>query len=77
MTKEMQIALDAAYKLGPEERAELAALLFDTNEGGAEIDAAWHEEAEHRYQNHQRSGQAALDAFDAVDEAKRQLRAKT
>lgn len=76
MTKEMQIALEAARKLGPHERAELAELLFDTIEGDAENDAAWREEAEQRYQNHQRSGQAAPDAFDAVELARRQLRAK-
>ena len=76
MTKEMQIALDAARKLGPEERAELAELLFDTIDDSHEIDAAWRDEVELRYQNHQRSGQIALDAFDAVDEARRLLRAK-
>ncbi len=76
MTQEMQIALEAARKLAPEERAELAELLFDTIEHGPEIDAAWRDEADLRYQNHQQSGQVALDAFDAVDEARRRLRAK-
>ena len=76
MTKEMQVALEAARKLRPEERAELAELLFDTIEVGAEFDAAWWQEAEHRYDSHQRSGQVASDAFEAVDEARRQLRAK-
>ena len=77
MTKEMQVALEAARKLGPEERAELAELLLDTIEGGADIDAAWRDEAERRYESHQQSGQVASDAFEAVDEVGRQLGAKT
>ncbi|MEQ1613854.1 MAG: addiction module protein [Hyphomicrobiaceae bacterium] len=72
----MQIALEAARKLGPEERAELAEMLFDTVEGGAEIDAAWREEANQRYEEHLQSGGAALDAFQAVEAARRLLRAK-
>ncbi len=57
MTKEMQIALEAAArKLAPEERAELVELLFDTIEDGPKIDAAWRDEADLRYQDHQQSG---------------------
>ncbi len=76
MTKEMQFALEAARKLGPEERAELAELLFDTIEGTAELDTAWRDEADQRYQHHLQSGHVALDAFDAVEVTRRQLRAK-
>ena len=77
MTKAMQIVLEAARKLTIEEREELAELLLDTIEAGPEMDLAWYQEAERQVEAHQRSGEAALDAFEAVEDARAHLRAET
>lgn len=77
MTKAMQIVLEAARKLTAEERADLAELLLETVEAGPDLDLAWHQEADRRLKAHQKSGEAEIDALEAVEEARTRLSRRT
>jgi hypothetical protein len=77
MTKAMQIALEAARKLTVQEREELAELLLESIAPSPDLDAAWHREAGVRLEEHRQSGEEAVDAFEAIEDARRQLRSRT
>lgn len=78
MTQAMQVLLDEARKLSPVEREQLAEMLLDTlphdAAAHAVTDRAWADEADRRWHEHQASGQPAMDAFEALDEARARLR---
>jgi Putative addiction module component len=79
MTSAVEKLLAEATKLSPIERHELAELLLaelplQSAEPDASFDAAWGQEAERRWQEHMSSGELTVDAFDAVETARKSLR---
>jgi putative addiction module component (TIGR02574 family) len=62
-----------ARKLSPEEREELADMLLDSLPPTA-MEEAWSKEAQQRWDDHVASGADTVDALEAVEEARLQLR---
>lgn len=74
MNSQVKSLFEKARELTPSEREELAELLLDTLAPLPEIEEIWSAEAERRWNDHVASGEAAVDAFAAVDQARRQLK---
>jgi Putative addiction module component len=79
MTRAVQKILAEATKLSPTERHELAELLLaelplESIAPDPSFDAVWGQEAERRWQDHIASGEATVDAFDALETARKSLR---
>lgn len=76
MTAAVQNLLDQARKLDDDERRELVELLLHTLPPDVDAESAWGAEAHRRWQAHVASGEPAMDAFDAIDDARRRLKGK-
>jgi hypothetical protein len=74
MTTLVQTHFDQARKLTLDEREQQAELLFETLEPNPETDAAWAAEAHRRWKEHIESGAPTIDAFEAIDDARRRLK---
>ena len=73
MTNQTKSLFEQARQLSATERQELAEMLLDTLEPDPSTEAAWGEEAHHRWDEHLASDGKTIDAFDAVEDARRQL----
>jgi putative addiction module component (TIGR02574 family) len=76
MNQRLKTIFADAQKLSSAEREELAELLLATiepDETVAEIEKAWAEEAERRWEEHKQSGEVAIDAFAAIDDVRARL----
>ena len=76
MTQLVQKLFDQARKLTPEEREDLALLLLGTlkADNDPSIDAAWGREAHRRWKEYVESGEEGVDAFEAIEDARRELK---
>lgn len=74
MNKPVAELFEQARKLTARERAELAELLLASVEPSADIDNAIAQEADRRWQEHQHSGDATLDAFEAIEGLRQELK---
>ena len=73
MTDQTQSLFDQARQLSAAERQKLAEMLLDTLEPDPGVEAAWGQEAHRRWDDHVKSGEAGMDAFEALAGARRQL----
>ena len=71
MNKPVADLFEQARRLTAEELAEL---LLGSIEPLTDQDAAWAKEADRRWQEHLRSGEDTLDAFDVLEEARQMLK---
>ena len=74
MNQRVKTIFEEAQKLAPAEREELAELLWATIEPEAGIEKAWLEEAHRRWDEHKASGEDTIDALEAIEDARRQLK---
>lgn len=70
MNQRIKTIFADAQKLSPAEREELAELLLATIDPDLEIETAWAEEANRRWDQHAQSGETPVDAFAAVEEVR-------
>lgn len=73
MKTQVKSLFEKARKLTAAEREELARLLIGTLGTDMHIEAAWAREADKRLANHRASGEATIDAFEAVEQVRAQL----
>jgi putative addiction module component (TIGR02574 family) len=74
MNQRVKSLLDEARKLSPAEREELAELLLDTVDQGTGLESAWAAEAQRRWNEHLEKGGETSDAFEEIEEMRRQLK---
>ncbi len=74
MNRRVKFLFDEAGKLSPEEREALGEMLLSSVDGSS-VDEAWLAEADRRWAELQASGAEAVDAFEALDDAKALLAA--
>ena len=74
MNQRVKTIFEQAQKLAPAEREELAELLLETVEPDLEFEKAWGEEAQRRWDEHVARGGKAVDAFEAIEDVRRQLK---
>ncbi len=77
MNDHVKALFDQARILTAPEREELAELLFETLEPNPTIEKAWGEEARRRWDEHIASGASTIDALEAVDDAREQLKRRS
>ena len=73
MTDQTKSLFEQARRLSSSERQELAEMLLETLEPDTGIEAAWGSEAHRRWDDHIKSGDEGIDAFEALADARRQL----
>lgn len=74
MNERVKSIFEAAQKLAPQEREELAELLLATIDIDSGLEKAWAEEAHRRWDEHLASGGKAVDALEAVEAVRRDLK---
>ena len=74
MNQRVKTIFEQAQKLAPAEREELAELLLETVEPDLEFEKAWSEEVQSRWDEHVARGGKAVDAFEAIEDVRRQLK---
>lgn len=76
MTDNVKILYEKARALTPKEREELVEMLLVLEEDSvaAEIDRALADECDRRWQEHVASGEPTVDAFQAIEDARRALK---
>lgn len=74
MNQRVKTLFEQAQALPVADREELAELLLATVESGSEFDKAWADDAARRWDNHVASGDQTLDALQAVDDVRQDLK---
>ncbi len=74
MNQRVKTIFEQAQALPAAEREELAELLLATVDAGSGFDAAWADEAARRWAEHKATGEFAIDALDAVEDARKSLK---
>lgn len=70
MNQRLKTIFEDAQKLGHAEREELVELLLATIDNAPGLDQAWADEAHHRWEQHVATGEVAVDALAAVEDAR-------
>ena len=74
MNARVKNLFEEAGRLTVAERVSLAQLLLASLQNETAVDAAWTAEAVRRWEEHSASGEATIEALEAVDNVRAQLR---
>ena len=74
MSKHVTTLFEQARVLTADEREDLVELLLGTLESEADSTHVWSEEAHRRWEDHVAGGGETVDAFEAIEQARGQLK---